>query len=142
MTESSGTGIALLPDTGSGPHGRLGVRLSSASASKVVGTLPLDEAGAGGSGAVPAEADRAATIVAFAQLLAAVGAARHAGARRRAVILEVSALRHGEARGLWVHGVATALHLDAELAAYEVVVCDDTLGRVCTARVTCQVRRS
>ena len=39
-------------------------------------------------------------------------------------------------------GVATPLHLGGSIATYEIVVSDERGQRVCTARLTCALRRT
>ncbi|MEK8229098.1 hotdog fold thioesterase [Oerskovia sp. M15] len=61
------------------------------------------------------------------------------GRRARAVGIEINATHHRGVRSGSVHGVATALHLGRTTASYEIVVVDDEMRRVCTARLTCMV---
>jgi uncharacterized protein (TIGR00369 family) len=55
--------------------------------------------------------------------------------------IDINATHHkGVRRGI-VTGVATPLHRGGNVATYEVVITDDQGGRVCTARLTCLLRR-
>jgi acyl-coenzyme A thioesterase PaaI-like protein len=40
-----------------------------------------------------------------------------------------------------VTGVATPVHRGGTTATYEIIITDDTGARVCTARLTCLLRR-
>ncbi len=55
--------------------------------------------------------------------------------------LEISATHHRSAKSGQVTGVATALHRGGSVATYEIVITDDAGDRVCTARLTCILRR-
>ncbi|GAA0223618.1 PaaI family thioesterase [Cryptosporangium japonicum] len=76
----------------------------------------------------------------FAETLATVGAALHAGPGRLGIGVEINATHHRSVRGGWVRGVATAVHLGSTLASYGVDLTDDEDRRICTARVTCILR--
>jgi uncharacterized protein (TIGR00369 family) len=75
--------------------------------------------------------------IALAETLASIGALLHAGPRRVAVGMEISATHHRPVRSGLVHGVATTIHRGETVASYDVVIRDARDRRVCTARVTC-----
>jgi uncharacterized protein (TIGR00369 family) len=77
----------------------------------------------------------------LAETLGSMGSALHAGGGVRALGVEINATHHRSARDGWVTGTATPLHLGRTLATYEVVITDDAGERVCTARITCALRR-
>jgi uncharacterized protein (TIGR00369 family) len=59
-----------------------------------------------------------------------------------AVGLEISATHHRGASSGLVTGVATAIHRGGTVATYEIVITDEADRRVCTARLTCILRRA
>jgi 1,4-dihydroxy-2-naphthoyl-CoA hydrolase len=76
----------------------------------------------------------------FAETLATVGAALHAGPGRLGIGVEINATHHRSARSGWIRGVASAVHLGGTLASYSVDITDEQDRRICTARVTCILR--
>ncbi|MCW5252762.1 hotdog fold thioesterase [Streptomyces sp. SHP 1-2] len=111
----------------------MGVTFQEATAQRVVATMPvrgntqLQRILHGGASA------------AFAESLGSLGAALHAGEGRIAVGVDLNATHHRPVRAGTVTGVATALHLGATTASYEIVVSDEAGRRVCTARITCAI---
>jgi 1,4-dihydroxy-2-naphthoyl-CoA hydrolase len=75
----------------------------------------------------------------LAETLASLGAAAHALPDRLAFGVDINATHHRPVTAGWVTGTATALRLGRTVASYEVVLIDDGEGRICTARVTCQI---
>ena len=69
-----------------------------------------------------------------------MGAARHAGPHRVAVGVDVNATHHRAVREGTVTATAEPLHLGRTTASYQVVVTDEEGRRVCTARITSQLR--
>jgi uncharacterized protein (TIGR00369 family) len=112
---------------------RMGIELIEASPSRVVGTMPV----AGNT--QPYGLLHGGASVVLAETLGSYAAALHAGPGRQAVGIEVSASHHRGVRDGVVTGTATALHLGATAATYEIVVVDSSARRVCTARLTCLV---
>ena len=55
--------------------------------------------------------------------------------------VEISATHHRGARDGVVTGVATPLHLGGLVATYEIVITDSDGQRICTARLTCLLRK-
>jgi 1,4-dihydroxy-2-naphthoyl-CoA hydrolase len=55
--------------------------------------------------------------------------------------VDINATHHRSARSGVVTGVATPLHLGKSTASYEIVVTDADGQRLCTARLTCALRR-
>jgi 1,4-dihydroxy-2-naphthoyl-CoA hydrolase len=76
----------------------------------------------------------------FAETLATVGAALHAGAGRLGIGVEINATHHRSVRDGFIRGVASAVHLGGTLASYSVEITDEQQRRICTARVTCILR--
>ena len=110
---------------------RMGIEIIEASASRVVGTMPV----AGNT--QPYGLLHGGASVVLAESLGSLGAMLHAGEGRIAVGIEVNASHHRGAREGRVTGTATAVHLGSTTAVYEVVVEDSKSVRVCTARLTC-----
>jgi len=82
--------------------------------------------------------------VVLAETLGSVGAALHAARVHGgiAVGVDINATHHKGVRAGLVTGVATALSLGGSIASYEVSITDEAGDRVCTARITCALRRA
>ncbi len=76
----------------------------------------------------------------LAETIGSIGANLHAGEGRIAVGLDINATHHRAARSGFVTGTATALSLGNTLAAYQVVITDESDKLVCTSRITCLIR--
>jgi uncharacterized protein (TIGR00369 family) len=117
---------------------RMGISLLEASPERAVGTMPVEGNTQpfgllhGGASCVLAE-----TLGSFA---ATLHAAETIGGY--AVGLEISATHHRSVRSGVVTGVATAISRGSTVATYEIVVSDEAGKRVCTARLSCILRRS
>jgi 1,4-dihydroxy-2-naphthoyl-CoA hydrolase len=116
---------------------RLGIRLVEATPERVVGTMPV----AGNT--QPYGLLHGGASCVLAESLGSIGAALHAAATHGgiAVGLDINATHHRAARTGMVTGVATAIHLGGSTASYEVVISDERGARICTARLTCLLRR-
>ena len=73
------------------------------------------------------------------ETLGSLGGAAHAGAGRRAVGTELNISHLRSARSGWVHGVATALHLGATSAVYQVELTDDDGRLLASGRLSCRI---
>jgi 1,4-dihydroxy-2-naphthoyl-CoA hydrolase len=126
----SASGLGTLPE-------RMGIRVTEASAQRVVGTLPVD------GNTQPFGLLHGGASCALAESLGSIGASLHAlqSFGGYALGLEISATHHRSARSGVVTGVATPLHLGGTIATYEIVITDEDDRRVCTARLTCLLRR-
>jgi 1,4-dihydroxy-2-naphthoyl-CoA hydrolase len=114
--------------------GRMGIKITEASAARVVGTMPV----AGNT--QPYGLLHGGASCVLAETLGSLGAALHAGPGRATLGIEISATHHkGAAQGL-VTGVATLLHGGRTLVTYEIAITDEEGRRVCTARLTCLLR--
>ena len=129
LAESAG-GNGVLPE-------RMGVVLVEASAQRVVGTMPVE------GNTQPFGLLHGGASCVLAESLGSVGASLHAlqAFGGYALGTEISATHHRSARAGLVTGVATALHLGGSVATYEIVITDEAGERVCTARLTCLIRR-
>ncbi|MEI2775868.1 MAG: hotdog fold thioesterase [Tetrasphaera sp.] len=80
-----------------------------------------------------------ATVV-LAETLGSVAAAIHAGPERATVGIEVNATHHRAVRAGWVTGTTRIVHAGKTMCTVEIVVADESGGRVCTSRLTCLIR--
>ena len=130
----SGTGL----ESALGALGaRMGIAITEAAPERAAGTMPVQGNTQplgllhGGASCVLAET--------LGSLAAALHAARYDGAS--VVGVDINATHHKAVRSGTVTGVASALRLGSSVCSYEVVITDETGERVCTARLTCLVRR-
>ena len=116
---------------------RLGIEILEASPDRIVGTMPVD------GNTQPFGLLHGGASCALAESLGSVGASMHAAIAfgGYAVGIEISATHHRSARSGRVTGVATPLHLGGTVATYDIVITDEAGDRVCTARLTCLLRR-
>jgi 1,4-dihydroxy-2-naphthoyl-CoA hydrolase len=114
--------------------GRMGIKITSASASRVVATMPV------GGNQQPFGLLHGGASCVLAETIGSLGAALHAGLGRVVVGIEISATHHRGVRQGEVTAVATLVHGGQTLASYEIVVTDAAGRRVCTARLTCLIR--
>jgi 1,4-dihydroxy-2-naphthoyl-CoA hydrolase len=117
---------------------RMGINLLEAAPERVVGTMPV----AGNT--QPYGLLHGGASVVLAETLGSIGAALHAARLFNgiAVGIEVNATHHKAARAGIVTGVATPLRLGGMIASYEIAITDESGERVCTARLTCALRRT
>jgi 1,4-dihydroxy-2-naphthoyl-CoA hydrolase len=115
------------------PH-RMGIKITEASALRVVGTMPVQ------GNTQPYGLLHGGASCVLAETLGSTGAALQAGPGRVTVGIEISATHHRAASAGHVTGVATRLHAGRTLATYEIVITDDHGQRVCTARLSCLFR--
>ena len=114
---------------------KMGIELIEVSAERVVARMPV----AGNT--QPFGLLHGGASVVLAESLGSVGAMMHAGEGRIAVGIEINATHHRGARAGFVTGTATALSLGNTLATYDVLITDEDGSRVCTARITCLIRK-
>ena len=126
----SGMGAGTLPE-------RMGIEITEASAERVVGTMPV----AGNT--QPYGLLHGGASCVLAETLGSIGAAMHAMQLNGGICvgIDISATHHKGARRGIVTGVATPLHRGGNVATYEVIITDESGARVCTARLTCLLRR-
>ncbi len=113
---------------------RMGITVTSATAERVTGTMPVD------GNTQPYGLLHGGASCVLAETLGSLGAALHSGPGRYVVGIEISATHHRAAPDGQVTGVATRLHGGQTLVSYEIVISDDRDRRVCTARLTCLIR--
>jgi uncharacterized protein (TIGR00369 family) len=113
--------------------GRMGIEIVTATAERVVGTMPV----AGNT--QPYGLLHGGASCVLAETLGSLGAALHGGPGRLTVGIEISATHHRAASAGVVTGVATRLHGGRTTATYEVVLQDEQGRRLCTSRLTCLI---
>lgn len=129
-----------IPGLGSGPGvlaERMGIVLTEVSPERVVATMPVE------GNTQPYGLLHGGASCVLAETLGSMGAALHAARAHGgiAVGVDLNATHHKAARSGVVTGVATPLRLGSSIASYEIVVSDETGERICTARLTCALRR-
>ena len=113
---------------------RMGIKILEASASRVVGTMPV----AGNT--QPYGLLHGGASCVLAETLGSLGSALHAGQDRITVGIEISATHHRGAAEGEVTGVATLLHGGRTLTTYEIIITDELGRRICTSRLSCLLR--
>lgn len=115
----------------------MGIVIVEAAPERVVGTMPVE-----GNTQVFGLMHGGASCV-LAETLGSLGAGMHAvrAVSGYVVGVDINATHHKGVRSGVVTGVATPLHLGKSIASYEVVITDEAGDRVCTARLTCAIRR-
>ena len=138
MTDSSGAAPDLLARAAEMSAGtlneRLGIVFTEVSETRLVATMPV----AGNT--QPYGLLHGGASVVLAETLGSVGADLAAGPGRIAVGVDINATHHRAVRSGLVTGTATPLHVGRSVASFEVVVTDEAGRRVCTSRITCQLR--
>jgi 1,4-dihydroxy-2-naphthoyl-CoA hydrolase len=116
---------------------RMGIVLLEATPERVVGTMPVE------GNTQPYGLLHGGASCVLAETLGSYGAALHAAVTHGgiAVGVDLNATHHRSARTGVVTGVATAIHLGGTAASYEIVITDERGARICTARLTCLLRR-
>ena len=122
--------------TGTLPE-RMGIEIIEASPERVVGVMPVD------GNVQPYGLLHGGASCVLAETLGSIGAALHAMRRHGGIAVgtDINATHHKGVRSGRVTGVATALKLGGSVASYDVVISDEGGDRVCTARLTCLLRR-
>ena len=113
---------------------RLGIVFSEVSPTRLVATMPVE------GNTQPYGLLHGGASVALAETMGSIGSVLAAGPGRIAVGVDINATHHRAVRSGLVTGTATALHTGRTTACFEVVVTDETGRRVCTSRITCQLR--
>ena len=114
--------------------GRMGITIVSASASRVVATMPVE------GNTQPHGLLHGGASCVLAETIGSLGAFLHAGAGRTVVGIEISATHHRGVRDGELTAVATLAHGGRTLATYDIVITDTGGHRVCTSRLTCLIR--
>jgi 1,4-dihydroxy-2-naphthoyl-CoA hydrolase len=125
--------MATTVGEGTLPH-RMGITIVSASAERVVATMPVE------GNIQPQGLLHGGASCVLAETIGSLGAFLHAGAGRIVVGIEISATHHRGVRDGEVTAVATLVHGGRTLATYDIAVTDAGGHRVCTSRLTCLIR--
>ena len=115
----------------------MGILVKEATPQRVVATMPVE------GNTQPFGLLHGGASCVLAETLGSIGASLHGQSigRPMAVGIEISATHHRSATEGVVTGVATSLHLGGTVASYEIVITDETGNRLCTARLTCLIRK-
>ena len=137
VEQTSPSGVADLLGGANTLGDRMGITLLETTPERVVGTMPVE------GNTQPYGLLHGGASCVLAETLGSVGAALHAAATHGgiAVGVDINATHHRSARSGLVTGVATAIHLGGTTASYEIVITDEHGARICTARLTCLLRR-
>ncbi len=114
-------------------HDRMGIRISEASAERVVGTMPVE------GNRQPFGLLHGGASCVLAESLGSIGATLHGHPDKVAVGVDINATHHRAVADGVVTGVASPVHLGRSMACYEIVISDEAGRRICTARITCQL---
>ncbi len=115
---------------------RMGIELLEVTVDRVVGTMPVE------GNTQPYGLLHGGASAVLAETLGSVGAGLHAGEGRIVVGIDLNATHHRAARSGLVTGVATPLHTGSSVTSYQIEITDEDGRRVCTARLTCLVRKA
>ena len=113
---------------------RLGIRFVEVGPEKVVATMPVV------GNTQPYGLLHGGASVALAETVGSIGAMLAAGPGRAAVGVDINATHHRAVREGLVTATATRLHAGRTAASFDVAVTDELGRRVCTSRITCQLR--
>lgn len=114
---------------------RMGIELTTVTADRVAGRMPV------AGNRQPYGLLHGGASAAFAETLGSFHAATVVGPQGTAVGLELSCTHHRGARDGDVFGESTVLFAGRTVASFEIVVSNEAGERVCTARLTCVLRR-
>jgi 1,4-dihydroxy-2-naphthoyl-CoA hydrolase len=115
-------------------HERMGIVVTSATAQRAEGTLPVD------GNTQPYGLLHGGASAVLAEGLGSIAAHLHAATLGKlAVGVDLNVTHHRGVRTGLVHGVATAIHLGGSVVSYEIVLTDDDGRRICTGRLTCML---
>lgn len=130
LTDMAAATAGTLPE-------RMGIVILEASPTRVVGTMPVE------GNTQPYGLLHGGASCVLAETLGSIGAALHAIEKHGGITVgvDINATHHKGVRSGTVTGVATPLHRGGSAATYEIVITDAFGDRVCTARLTCMLRR-
>ena len=115
----------------------MGIVITEASPKRVVATMPVE------GNTQPLGLLHGGASCVLAETVGSLGAAlwgQEIG-RPRAMGIEINASHHKAVTEGEVVAVATPLRLGASLASYEIVISDGAGDRVCTARLSCLLKK-
>ncbi len=114
---------------------RMGLVLTQVDVDCVAGTIPVE------GNRQPYGLLHGGASAVLAETLGSFHAALAAGPTGTAVGIELNCSHHRAANEGLVYGVSTPLQVGRTLASFEIVVSDEAGRRICTARLTCLIRR-
>ncbi|MFE0173434.1 PaaI family thioesterase [Streptomyces sp. NPDC059002] len=114
---------------------RLGIRITEWSRERVVGTMPV------AGNRQPFGLLHGGASAALAETLGSLAAAAYVAPDGMLVGLELNCTHHRAARDGLVTGVCVPLHEGAQVGTYQVTITNDRDQLVCTARLTCLLRK-
>jgi uncharacterized protein (TIGR00369 family) len=117
-------------------HDRMGIEITDWDPERLMGTMPV------AGNRQPYGLLHGGASAVLAETLGSIAAALNAGEGRIALGIELSASHHRAVRDGIVTGVCTPLHRGGSVATYEIKLTDDNDRAVCTARLTCVVRKA
>ncbi len=112
---------------------KLGLEISSVSAQRVIGRVPVD------GNTQPFGLWHGGASAAVMETLGSLGANAHAGRGRRAVGAELNVSHLRSVTQGWVHAQATALHLGRTSAVYQIDLRDDEGRLLASGRLSCRL---
>jgi 1,4-dihydroxy-2-naphthoyl-CoA hydrolase len=113
---------------------RMGIVFTEVGPQRLVATMPVD-----GNTQTYGLLHGGASVV-LAETMGSIGAVLAAGPGRVAVGVDINATHHRAVRSGLVTGSSSVLHAGRTTACFEIVVSDEQGRRVCTSRITCQLR--
>ncbi|WP_329458375.1 hotdog fold thioesterase [Streptomyces sp. NBC_01497] len=113
---------------------RMGIRITEASADRVVGTMPVE------GNTQPYGLLHGGASAVLAETLGSIGAMLHGRSTKIAVGVDLNCTHHRGLSSGTVTGVATPVHRGRSTTTHEIVISDEQGRRVCTARLTCLLR--
>lgn len=128
--------MTMEPAPGMGALGdRMGIRLVEAVPGRVVATMPVE------GNTQPYGLLHGGASAVLAETVGSIAAWLHGGPDSAPVGVDLSCTHHRAMRAGTVTAVATPLSEGGTVASYDIRITDDEGRPVCTARLTCLVRR-
>lgn len=128
LSQLAGSGAGALAE-------RMNIVVVEAAPGRVVGTMPVE------GNTQPYGLLHGGASAVLAESLGSIAGTLHAGPDRLVVGVDLSCTHHRGVRAGLVTGVATPLHEGQTIATYQITICDEGGHLVCTARLTCLIRK-
>lgn len=129
ITQLAGSGAGALAE-------RMQIQVTEAVPGRVVATMPVE------GNTQPYGLLHGGASAVLAESLGSIAGALHAGPDRMVVGVDLSCTHHRAVRSGVVTGIATPLHEGQTVATYNITISDEEGRLVCTARLTCLLRKS
>ena len=117
-------------------HERMGIEITEWDPERLVGTMPV------AGNRQPYGLLHGGASAVLAETLGSIAAVLNAGEGRVALGIELSVSHHRAVRDGLVTGICTPLHRGSSVATYQILLTDDQDKPICTARLTCVVRKA